>query len=143
MLDGSEPIDADELIYRRVMATSGYFDPHRKPSLSDKAFKPLRRDEDGISVTRAKYVDGPQAAAEAGYEGKDYYVIEMRAGDLQAIGLDILPNPLPGNPGHAVLPRLKIADEKSPAALDLMHKARLLEFRHHGPYPGKMPPPRN
>src|ERR1700712_1605163 len=99
MPDGTEPIDKDELVYRRVTASTGYYVAGRKPPLSAGAFKPLTNDVDGISLTRKNYTATPADVAAGGYLGKTYYVIEMRAGDLEGLGLTIQPDPQPGEMG--------------------------------------------
>jgi hypothetical protein len=95
MPDGTEPIDPDERIYRRVVDKSNFYNATRDPPLSQKAFNPTKDDKDGISVTRASYVSGPEEAASRGFHGKRYYIIEMRAGDLQGEGLILKPDLTP------------------------------------------------
>jgi hypothetical protein len=141
MPDGTEPVDQNERIYRRVHAGTGYYKPN-KP-LSPKAFKPLSQDTDGVSVTRAGYVSGPQEAAALGTAGKSYYVLEQRAGDLMASGLTIQPSPIaPDDLGHAVIPEINILKgENDPTLLEKMDSAKNVSFVVHGPFPGTKPPP--
>lgn len=141
MPDGTEPVDQNERIYRRVHAGTGYYKPD-KP-LSPKAFKPLSQDTDGISVTRARYVNAPQDAAALGTVGKSYYVLEQRAGDLMGVGLTIKPSPqAPDDVGHAVIPELNISKgENDPTLLETMERAKNVSFIVHGPFPGTKPPP--
>ena len=58
MVDGTEPIDPDERICRRVFEKSGYFKADRNPPLSQSAFNPTDRDTDGISVLGTVVADG-------------------------------------------------------------------------------------
>jgi hypothetical protein len=143
MPDGTEPIDKDEFVYRRVHEGTGYFDASRTPQLSASAFKPLNNDRDGISVTRKNYVRGPADVAATGYFGKRYFVIELRAGDLQAIGLTIRPDPQPGEMGHALIPEIRVQDVNRITVLEAMDRVRHLQFAWAGPFPGTRPiPPR-
>jgi hypothetical protein len=134
MEDGNEPIDKHELIYRRV--TNGYFDPNRSVPLSDKAFKPMSQDTDGISVTRARYGATPQVVGLSGYVGNKYYVIEIIAGDIEGIGAEIAPRPVADNPGHAVIPKINARDSCKPDVLRLMNEARKLQYNWYGPFEG-------
>jgi hypothetical protein len=140
MPDGTEPIDPDEIVYRRVVDRSGFYKSDRQPPLSDSAFKPAPRDTDGISFTRAKYVSAdPILAAAGGYQGKNYFVIEMRADDLMSLGVTFKPRPLPDDPGHTVIPELNIKVIDAPSAVMIRDRARRLPFKAHGPYPGSRP----
>lgn len=141
MLDGTEQVEKDELIYRRVLDKTGFYKPDRPHPLSPKAFRPVPRDIDGISVTRANYVGrDPLAAAALGEAGRNYYIIEIRAGDLEAIGLTVQPSPIPPDDlGHAVIPLLNIANVHEPKSFELMDKIVTLIFKPYGPFPGNRP----
>lgn len=138
MPDGTEPVDREEMIYRRVLDRSNYFNAARSRPLSPKAFKPMQQDTDGISVTRAKYVQNdPAAGAALGDAGKSYYVIELRAGDLADASLPVSPSPLPPDDlGHAVIPAIKSINVDEARLTELMFAAAQLPYRHHGPFPG-------
>jgi hypothetical protein len=105
MGDGTEPIDNDELLYRRFPLAAGYYVLGPDPTPSPNAFNPRRDDETGISVSRAKYATPEQAAQNP--RGKPYYIAVLRAGDLRAQGIEVVPRPLPDQPGHAEMPSLK------------------------------------
>jgi len=141
MLHGTEPIDKAEQVYRRVAERTNYYKRDRNPPLSDSAFKPLTFDTDGISFTRANYVSGPSAAAELGYVGKNYYIIELNAGDLMELGITFKPDPGPDEKGHAVIPELNIGEIDSDFVATTIDGARKLPFTVHGPFPGSRPPP--
>lgn len=102
MQPGSEPIGDDELLYRRVLLE--HFDPSASPHPSPLAFRPTNEDTSGLSLSRAKYTSVADAAR--GRAGKSYYVAAMRAGDLRAAGIEIVPKPRGGQPGHAEIPGL-------------------------------------
>ena len=129
MPDGTEPIDPNEIIYRRVF--HDYYNPKKNPPyLSPKAFNPIdSNDNDGISVTRAAYSATPQDVGSAGRINKKYYVIEMLAGDLESIGLFVKPNPIGGNIGHAIIPALNAKDRDSVEVQEKLVLLRTLRFR--------------
>lgn len=70
-------------------------------------------------------------------QGKLYFVAELRAGDLRAAGLDVIPVPRENEPGHAEIPNLTYANRKDDKSEEfqvlLAHK---LCPKVHGPYPG-------
>ncbi len=61
MLDGSEPVADHKIRYRRIPATSGFYDPHVDPNPSPLAFRPTQLDTTGLSLSRAKYKTLEQA----------------------------------------------------------------------------------
>ena len=105
MVRGTEPIEDDELLYRRVPK---YFAPDGNPS--PKAFRPRRRDETGLSLLREKYVRLREAAV--GEPGQTYYVAVLKAGDLRANGMEVVPKPSDDCPGHAEIPSLRYANQR-------------------------------
>jgi hypothetical protein len=74
--DDSEPIDDDELLYRRVPAALNLYDPHAEPHLLPDAFRPNQNDVTGLSVYRAKYKTIEEVAR--GREGKSYHIVVLR-----------------------------------------------------------------
>ena len=135
--NGNEPVEPSEIVYRRV--GNGFYAPTRPEPLSPKAFRPLPGDVDGISLTRARYGSSPQNVGEDGFVGREYYVIEISAGDIESIGLTLRPDPLPDNSGHAVIPKLNYASVTVPEVLGLMNAMRQLPYKAHGPFVGKKP----
>ena len=138
MADGTEPIDPDEIIYRRVPIGSVY-KPNRNPALSQKAFSPRNCDSDGVSVIRAKFLNGPRDAAAEGCLGMEFYVIEFRAGDLQGAGATIMPDPELDCVGHALVTNINAANRDLSETQSLMQRCRNLTYRAHGPFPGNKP----
>src|SRR5436309_2142592 len=129
-----EPIDDQEILYRRIPAALNLYDPHSEPHLLPDAFRPNENDTTGLSVYRAKYRTLEEAAR--GREGKQYYVAVLRTGDLRAAGIEVVPRPLADDPGHAELPALTYAERKSDEVLEW--KALLawqLCLRVEGPIP--------
>jgi len=133
--DGTERLDDDELIYRRVLVSHDLFNPETG-ELSPEAFRPLRHDETGISVDRAKYRTVREAAE--GRNRKGYVVAVLRVGDIRRAGLDVVRRPMASNPGHAEIPALNYADRKTDEAEQWkVLLARKLTLRVEGPF---MPP---
>ena len=104
------PISDDEILYRRIPASTGWYDPSRTPVLEPEAFRPNRNDNTGISLSRRKYSTVEQAAR--GQPGKSYYVALLRAAEICAAGMDVVPKPLPDDPGHAEIPELTFGESK-------------------------------
>lgn len=119
--DGAEPVADEELLYRRVPASTGWYDP-TTGVLRAEAFIPHRNnDETGLSVSRSKYKSIEEAGQ--GRPGKSYFVAVLRAKDLRENGIQVHPCPLPEDPGHAELPDLTSANRKNDLTLE---RARLL-----------------
>lgn len=141
MSAGSEPISDDEVVYRRVPASPnpGWYDPSQSDKPSPYAFRANQHDSDGRSLARKKYASAEEACAK-GREGKDYFVVELRAGDLAERGLTLKPAPLDEDPGHCILTDIRAEN----ARIDEVHQLRLLlaeELTRDvlGPFPGKKP----
>lgn len=134
MLDGSEPIADHELLYRRIPAATGFYDPQVDPNPSPLAFRPTQQDTTGLSLTRAKYKSLEQAAR--GREGKQYYVAVLRAGELRRLGMDVVPRPVADDPGHCEIAELSFANRKAmPFAEWQALLAEQLCLRVDGPFP--------
>jgi hypothetical protein len=130
-LDGTEAIADDELLYRRVPHSTGWYDGTR---LDRMAFNPRPDDTTGISLFRAKYKSVEEAAR--GREGKQYFVAVLRAGDLRQNGIDIRPAPLEDDPGHAEITTLTYQNRKTATARQQMAMlAGRLCLRVEGPFP--------
>ena len=134
--DGTEPIADDELLYRRVPTSAGWYDPETC-LLKPEAFGPHKtQDATGLSVSRAKYKSIEEAAK--GRAGKSYYVAVLRAGDLRRNGITIIPRPeVLGayDPGHAELPDLDSANRKSDRTLERQRLLVQLCLEVEGPFP--------
>ena len=98
---GEEPIADDEILYRRI--PEGWCNGNE---VEDQAFLPHKKsDQDGLSLSRAKYKTAQEAAYTSRHE-KRYYVAVLRVSKLRADGIRIQPMPLADDPGHCVLPDL-------------------------------------
>jgi hypothetical protein len=113
--DGTEPIADDELLYRRIPKSVSWYSD--SAGLSPQAFAPhAKNDITGLSISRAKY-KSIEAAAK-GRPGKSYHVAVLRAGDLRQRGIQVVPRPLPEDPGHAELPDLNSVNRKTDETLE-------------------------
>ncbi len=129
--EGNAPIADDELLLRRIPASTGWIDDKGVSSL---AFRPNRNDGTGLSISRAEPFKTVKQAAR-GRPGKSYYVAVLRAGDLRRAGIEVRPAPLPDDPGHAELPDLTYQDRKTDDALqwaDLLANELILSVE--GPF---------
>lgn len=137
MSDGSEPIADHEILYRRIPAASGFYDPLVDPNPSPLAFRPTKQDTTGVSLARAKYTDLEQAGR--GREGKQYYVALLRAGELRRLGMDVVARPLEDDPGHCEIAELTFANRKAmPFAEWQALLAEQLCLRIEGPFPHEL-----
>lgn len=134
MADGSEPIADHEILFRRIPASAGFFDPNTDACPSPIAFRPTSRDTSGLSLYRSKYKPIEEAAH--GREGKHYFVAVLRAGDLRRLGIEISPRPLEGDPGHCEIAGLTYDNRKTmPFAEWQGLLAEQLCLRIEGPFP--------
>lgn len=130
---GSEPIADGEILYRRLSATQL---PSREQPLPPVTFEPHDDDDDGICLARAKYVTPERVAASGA--GRWYYAVEITAAAIRALGLDVVPDPIEGEPWHCRVPDLKYEDPPSDASLSQqMALARTGRLAAGGPFPGK------
>ena len=132
MGDDSEPIEDDELLYRRVQLV--HFDPSQGPCPSPQAFRATAHDETGVSVFRAKFTTVEDVVRND--RGKSYYVAVLRAGNLRANCIDVVPKPQEDRPGHAELPGLTYENRKSDTSEEARQLlARKLCLQMLGPFP--------
>jgi len=129
--DGTEPIADEEVLYRRVPASTGWYSP--ETGLRPEAFAPHKtNDTTGLSISRAKYKSAKEAAR--GQPGKSYFVVAMRAADLRGQGILIEPKPLPDDPGHAELPELNSDNRKLGSTLERQRILVTLAVQIEGPF---------
>lgn len=129
-LNGIEPVADDELLYRRIPVSTGWYSEDR---LSPEAFDPRRDESTGISVYRAKYTSLKEAARGKSRQG--YYVAVLRAGDLRERGIEIVPRPAPDEPGHAELPDLTCHNRREPETQERKVLLTKLPVQVRGPFP--------
>lgn len=131
MDEGTEPIADEELLYRRVSERSGWYS--RKTGLNAEAFAPHKQNDiTGLSVARGNYKSIEQSAQPK--PDRPYYVAVLRAGDLRHKGIQVVPRPILGDPGHAELPELNAGNRKSDRTLELQRILVELCLRVEGPF---------
>jgi len=135
MADGTESIDDNELLYRRVPVVPEYFNSDIDPTPTPQAFRPRASDTTGLSVSRAKYKTPEQAALND--RGRKYYIAVLRAGDLRAHNIEVEPRPQPpDDPGHAELPGRRYDNRKEDSVEEAkVRLAQELCLRMEGPFP--------
>ena len=127
--NGSEPVADDEILYRRIPVSRGYYS---EGLLSPEAFHPRKDEQTGISVYRAKYKSVKDAAR--GKSSKGYYVAVLRAGDIRKHDMNVAARPLPGDPGHAELPELTGDNRRTDETYMRKRRLTTLCLRVEGPF---------
>lgn len=99
MPDSTAVVD-DEMILRHIPGGTTWQAPG--PRITSKNFV-LRadRNETGLSVSRASLTPPAALLARVGKPELGSRVAEATAADVRALGLEIVPVPLPDDPGHA------------------------------------------
>ena len=134
MSDGTEPVADHELLYRRIPAAIGFYDPQVDPNPSPLAFRPTKSDMTGLSLSRAKYKSIENVGQ--GRKGKHYFVAVLRAGDLRRLGMDVRPMPLKEDPGHCEIADLTFDSRKAMPFREWQALlAEQLCLRIEGPFP--------
>ena len=113
MADQQDPISPDEYVLRRISKDKNRYDPSLPQPIQRLSFEasPLDKngvspDINGISVFREIFVSA-EAVAKAGGGARGYCVVRLRASDVTALGLTIIPDPRDDQlPGHALIPEL-------------------------------------
>ncbi len=126
----TEQIGDDEIIYRRIPVSRGWF---VNGKVSPQAFDPNKDDTDGLSVNRAAFVSAPELAAK-GMSKKGYYVAELQAIGLREAGIRVVPDALPADEGHALILDLTYNNRNSDQSLLLKVMLADLCLKIHGPY---------
>ena len=139
MAEAIEAIEDEELLYRRIPASTGWYD-QATGTVKPEAFGPHKqRDLTGISVTRARYKPIEQAAR--GQPGKSYFIAVLRVGDLRKANYIVKPQPhVPGgyDISHAELPDLNASNYKATETLERQRQLAIeLCLRVEGPFMDK------
>ena len=130
----ADPVSDDELIYRRIPVSQGYYDPRVAPVPSPLALSPLVTTPPDSRCIARKYTSLETAAR--GRPGKSYYIAVLRAGDLRAAGIEVVSRLLEDAPGHAEIPGLTHEHRKSMPYFEWQTLlAEELCLRVEGPYP--------
>jgi hypothetical protein len=107
---GNEAVADDEIVFRRISDASGWYDPASDRPLAWLAFRPSRRDVDGISVWTSKFKTAREVAAIGASHGKRYFVVSLRVQRLRVAGVVVKASPELGGVGHASLTNLSTED---------------------------------
>ena len=133
MGESLELIDDDEVLFRRVPVSTGWYHPEEEPPVEPEAFRPNKNDATGVSLSRARYTPIEEAAS--GRPGKSYYVAVLRAGDIRAAGMEVVARPLEGSLGHAEITSLTHDSRRSRQAIEWRYfLAHRLCLRVEGPF---------
>ncbi len=98
------PIDDDEILFRRIPVSMGWY---ADGLLSGEAFEPRPDEYSGISVYRKRFRSLEEVAQGKSKHG--YYVVSLRVSNLRYAGINVEPRPavLEGwDDAHAELPQL-------------------------------------
>lgn len=128
--DGTEPVAEEELLYRRIPVSMGWYD---KKGLSPEAFDPRDEEKSGISIYRNKYKTIQEVAK--GRSKKGYFVAVLRAGDLIRHGITVEPRPGLNDLGHAELPGLTCDNRLTVEAQERKLLLAKLSLEVKGPFP--------
>ncbi|HUQ72653.1 MAG TPA: hypothetical protein VM165_24200 [Planctomycetaceae bacterium] len=77
----------------------------------------------------------PEEVAALGPSQHGYFVAELAVKDLQQVGIRVVPDPQPFDPGHVLLPQLNSADRKSTEVAEFKQRLKALTREVHGPFP--------
>ena len=130
--DGSEDINDDEILFRRIPVSKGWYSESDNYVMSE-AFAPIKLDVTGLSLTRAKYISSEEVG-KSGSSKLGYFVVQLRAGDLRRANIRIFPKPEPGNPGHCELPDLRFDIADTEAAEVIKEKLSNHCLKVEGPF---------
>ncbi len=126
-------ISDDELLYRRIPVSKGWYGAH---GVSPEAFDPWKDETTGISVYRARHKSIEDAAK--GLSKQGYYVAVLRAGDLRQHGMRVAVKPeTPGELAYAEIPDLTCHNRSTPEAEERKVRLAQLCLRVEGPFPSE------
>jgi hypothetical protein len=129
---GIAPLAPGEILYRRV--PGHWYSP--SAGLTLESFLPSSDDDDGLSLWRQSV--SPEWVASSGREGKSYFVAEIIADSVTALGLTVVPD----QPDHVFIPELTYVRRRSADMSERSFiKQRAEDLRAacdtvHGPFPG-------
>ncbi len=143
------PIPPHEVVLRRIPKQKGMA-PDLK-SVLPGAFAPITHDTDGLSVHLASIHTPKQVAQDFRGKGtQPVWVAHLRAIDIFALGLTIVPDPIPesldpprpAQPGHAIIPELNASNANTDSTKEIGRRLAELVFQLDGPFdpPPQTPP---
>jgi hypothetical protein len=121
------PIDDDEILFRRIPVSMGWY---ANGLLSSEAFAPRRDEHSGISVYRKRFRSLEEVAQ--GKSKLGYYVVSLRVADLRKAGIEVVPQPVVPegwDDAHAELPGLNTNNRRTNSAEALQSRLAELGLR--------------
>lgn len=138
MDDEIKNIDDEEILLRRIPTSENYWNPGDNLPLAKEAYHPRDYDEEGISLSRKKFIDNLNAFCEND-RGSTYFVGKLRVEDVRELGIKIEPDPLKNAPGHVIFPELNYEDRYETKQKEWKVKlAHQLTFDITGPHPEEL-----
>lgn len=95
-----ELLPDDEIVIRHIPGGTTWQAPG--PRITSKNFE-LRPGEAGVSVSRAGITTPDQLLARLGDPAKGSRTASAPIDGIRALGLDVVPDPIPEDPGHALI----------------------------------------
>ena len=115
--DERTPVENNEFVLRRIHKND--FKPATRDPIQRPAFAPSKMDTDGLSVHRELFIK-PRRLAFCGRKPGEYLIARFHMSDLEELGLSCLASSDPEQPpGHAIIPQLTSADQKSTKSKEL------------------------
>jgi hypothetical protein len=106
MIQEHDAVEASEYILRRIH--KDHYNASLPAPVLRLAFQPSKADVDGLSVFRERFITAAELARLGRTPGA-YYVARLLVAALHDLGLTIIPAPVIGLPGHAIIPELNFS----------------------------------
>lgn len=127
----NDALSPDEYVLRRI--PRDWCNPSLDEPVQRVGFQPNKRDNNGISMFREFFVSPAQVANAGGKGPTGYYVVRLRAADVIAVGLHIVPDPQDDQPpGHALIPELSFQAMKKDKEKSKELQRRLAKLAGNG-----------
>ena len=140
-VEPNDPIQAEEIILRRIPEAKMSSDAPRRPM--PDAFDPHKKDTDGLSVYREHFHSAEEVCDFRTVSKNKAWVAKLKASSIFALGLTIEPDPLDEiqgqrrkQVGHCLIKEMNAANSKSDKVEQWKrHLAALvLDFDVKGPF---------
>ena len=108
MADESDPVEAGELVMRRILNKSEFVNLELELPVNRLAFRPTSDDTDGISLYRSAFTTAA-TIANSGSNPLGYFVAEIATENVRDEGLSVVQDPLSDGPrGHCLIPEIRV-----------------------------------
>lgn len=107
-----EPLAKNEVVLRRAL--NGEHINYDLPivRVTPQAFRPTKKDVDGVSVFRRLF-STPEEVAASGLSIRGYSVASLKRRDILKLGLSVIPDPQEDQlMGHSLIPEINTEDYK-------------------------------